>query len=468
MTFKENIIIGAAGLFALSGSLYLVAFFLGYSPFPEEEEIRAYTLEEFISAGEGEAAPITEAPNPRDVFPLDSIRRKAFLAAIECGGDTALKFVRVSSRENLNVPYEIDLDAGRNVRRIFNGRRINIAIIGVDTRLGGYGKHADANHVLSIMPDSGFIEITSIPRDTYADCGFPDTTNLNKLAVLRAHKGRSEYLKEVARIAGLDRIHYYYEFGFSQAMGIIEILGYSDAGSTLQTLRSRTAFGGDDFQRVYNQAQFIKQAIERNFSRFDKVYGPALIRGGLTLASTNLNQKKAMEIVESLSKSGFPDKKDAMTIRIRPPMKIKYKIYDFSNQVALDDLVEAIESRNGSVDSISVSEKVASLLTELLDKSVADTAKKRYSVVVGRLDRYFDQRAWLQIDDKTQRKNIRDRLAETLSYCFEKIGKKQSADNVRKIVELDDQMFDYPKKTQAVSKKIDKLASPKSDSVIKN
>ena len=132
------------------------------------------------------------------------------------------QIIRVSHRNALAEPSGFDPNAGKNIRRIFNGRRINIAVIGVDSRLGDHYKHADANHVLSIIIDSSAIEITSIPRDTYADCGYHDSTNQNKITVMYAAKGRDEYLKEIASIADLDKIHYYIEVGFSQSNEILE------------------------------------------------------------------------------------------------------------------------------------------------------------------------------------------------------------------------------------------------------
>ncbi len=50
--------------------------------------------------------------------------------------------------------------------------RINIT--GLDSRMGTIGNHADANHILSVLLDSGAVEIISIPRDTPADAGLDD------------------------------------------------------------------------------------------------------------------------------------------------------------------------------------------------------------------------------------------------------------------------------------------------------
>ena len=157
-------------------------------------------------------------------------------------------------------------------------RRINIAIIGVDARMGTASKRADANHILSIVPDSGYIEIISIPRDTPADAGMKDSTQ-NKLTIVHAMRGTKAYLQEAGRIAKVGPVKFWIQLGFSQAMGIIELLGQRDSKSTLQVLRSRKGLGGDDYQRCFNQGQYIRQMILRHFTKADGLLGEILIRG---------------------------------------------------------------------------------------------------------------------------------------------------------------------------------------------
>ena len=194
----------------------------------------------------------------------------AMYKAAQPDHDTAIQVIRVSNIDEMNIPHSIDENPAR-IRRVFNGRRINIAIIGVDSRLGTRFKHADANQVISILIDKGIIEITSIPRDTrIKDTTFIEDSTQNKLTVLYAMGNRKLYLQEVAKIAELNYIHYYIEVGFSQARGLLELLGFKKSGSTLQVLRSRKVLRGADFQRCYNQGQFIRQMILKHF---DKISG---------------------------------------------------------------------------------------------------------------------------------------------------------------------------------------------------
>jgi anionic cell wall polymer biosynthesis LytR-Cps2A-Psr (LCP) family protein len=356
------------------------------------------------------------------------------------------QIIRVSNINELSKPCGYDADAGKNIRRVFSGRRINIAVIGVDSRLGNRYKHADANHVLSIIIDSAAIEITSIPRDTPADCGFEDSTGQNKLTVLYAAKGREEYLKEVASIANLDKIHYYVEVGFSQAMGLMELLGHSSAKKTLRVLRSRSGLGGDDFQRVYNQGQFIRQSIIKRFHELDGFWGDVLLKGGVSLVNTNISYPTAQNIVEKLSVRGFPRDSNSVKVRVRPPMPLRYKIYDFNDDEVISSLSTKIDMFNferGVVDT-NENPRVTIDLTERLwyklHEAATDTGTKDYRVIQ-KLKTMFEQHCWLQVPIIDERNAIRDEFELLLTTAYMNQGKKAKADRIRRIVENEKNLF---------------------------
>lgn len=162
------------------------------------------------------------------------------------------------------------------------GRVVNMLVTGVDARMGEGGGRADANHLVRFFLDSGCVEIISIPRGTAADAGFPDTSTFNMLANVRTARGQSGYFKAVAEIAGVPKVDYWVEFGFSQALGLLELIGYRDnASSTLRVLRSRKAYATGDYQRTYNQGQFIRQALLRTFDKTDDFLGQLAMRAAI-------------------------------------------------------------------------------------------------------------------------------------------------------------------------------------------
>lgn len=354
-----------------------------------------------------------------------------FTEATSADALDTMEVIRMSDLKGQDIKYAEDTEAGSSkVKRVYSGRRINIAITGVDGRIGTPTKHADANHVISILMDSGKIEITSIPRDTPADAGYPEGHAQNKLTITRAAKGREAYHKELARIAKVDRIHHWVEVGFSQVIGILEFLGYDDPGSTLQLLRSRKALGGDDYQRCYNQGQFIRQMILRHFNKFTGLGGEIVLRGGLAIVDTDLDMETINTIIGALEKSGFPQSYEDVFVKVRPPINIKYKQYDFtdfSTVQALSGKIERINDKKGMADDKKRDARL--ILEKAIAKAVKDSSKSA-SAVIGGLDRFFEQRAWFQVKDVAVRGQLRDQICILLINAH---NKKGNADKARKV-----------------------------------
>ncbi len=406
------------------------------------------------------------APGPRpaaDSTKIDTTQQYSpdFLKAVVLE-DSSEQVVRVSDESGLKLEYGEDENAGKNIRRVFTGRRINIIVTGVDSRLGDRSKHADANHVISILVDSGKIEMTAIPRDSYVDAGYPDSTGLNELTYVRANFGRERYLQEAAKIAGLDKIHYWAEVGFSQAMGILEFLGFKNSGEALQVLRNRKGLGGDDYQRVYNQAQFIRQMMIGHFNKLDGILGDIILSGGLSLIETNLTHSAAKDIIAQLRKAGFPKKPSDVSIVVRPPIPIKYKVFDFTDPQTIATLTQRIERFNKWYDKKTgdtlgthcttrkrnFSAEVASRLDRALRSVAADTSRKPQNVI-NKLRTYFDQHAWFQITDQPTRARVRDEFARLLSTAYYKQRKPKMAKWVMDVVENEKKMLANPLSTSS-------------------
>ncbi|ROL62549.1 LytR family transcriptional regulator [Bacteroidetes/Chlorobi group bacterium ChocPot_Mid] len=375
----------------------------------------------------------------------ESQKDSAMRAAATEETDTTVDVIRVSSPEDLHNGYAIDEEAGKT-RRIFTGRRINVAVIGVDSRLGAGVKHADANHVVSFLIDQGKVEITAIPRDTPCDAMQSDSLQ-NKLTVLYPARGREAYFKEVARISGLDNIHYFVEVGFSQARGILELLGFKNSGSALQILRSRQALGGDDYQRCYNQAQFLRQMLLKHFDKLTGFFSEVLIRGGLAIVETNMSYQSVANILDKLKAKGFPQSPDDVVIRIRPPIDIKYKVFDFSDENIVNDLSRKVDNyyskNSGTLTEINPSRRATNLLMGKVKAAISDSS--RYpDRVINNLRTLFNQRAWLQVEDKNLRDTIREKFGILLYNAYLKKKDPGKANEVKNIIESERKLFTVP------------------------
>lgn len=371
----------------------------------------------------------------RKQFELDKAKK-------EVNNNKEFSVVRTSKDFNKDIPFTVDKKAGVVYKKQYNGRRVNICITGVDSRMGSNFKHADANHVLSILIDKGEIEITSIPRDTYADAGMPDTTNFNTIAVLRPAKGRRAYLKRIAQIAELDTIHYYMEFGFSQAMGIIEWLGYNNSKQTLQVLRSRKVFGGGDWQRTYNQGKFMKQAMLKSFNNYGGIFGDMVLMGGLSFTETNLNSATLNSILKKLKESEFGKSED-IVVRVRPEFAYEYKNFDFNDKEIIAHMSAKVEEYSGSKNNnpISTDSLVIRELNSAISKAIrADSTGQNY-LTINSLKTYFRQKVWLQITNKNTRHHYRETMKNLLMSAYNKKNDSTSARKIRRIIEQESNLF---------------------------
>lgn len=343
--------------------------------------------------------------------------------------------------------YYLDKQAGSQAKdKTPSGKRINISVVGKDGRMGrGNIGHADANHVISILPEEGKIEIFSIPRDTYVNLNEDTASGMNKLTICYYTRGRQRYHKEICRITKLQKIDHYVEFGFSQAMGIIEFLGYKEPAKTLQVLRSRKALGGDDYQRCYTQGQFIRQAILKYFSKFTGTFGHLLARAGLMFVDTDMSADDVINLIDKLEAVNFPKNTDMVQVFVRPPVNIRYKVYDFGNDSTINALSKKINNANqyqysNGTDAAQPVVNVQRRLEGIISSAIADSAKYP-SRVISKMKPYFDQRAWMQIKDTNTRIRIRDQFGVLLSNAYRKKKQEADADRVINIIEAEKKLF---------------------------
>ena len=326
-----------------------------------------------------------------------------------------------------------------------SGRVVNVLITGIDSRLGQKSARADANHLVRFFLDSGCIEIISIPRGTFAMIRKGDTSGGNIIANVRSIFGQERYIREITKIAKVKSIDYYIEFGFSQAMGIIELLGYKDnAASTLRVLRSRKAFTTGDHQRSYNQGQFIRQAILKVFDQTDDLVGKVGIRAALALANTNLSYDATQYLLDELRKHGFSSiGYERIWVRMKPNYlsQMKHLNFDSAN---VEQLESGIEKKvKGMLDGDrKTPEGYAKRLQSLVKKAAVDSAKSP-ARVINALAFPFQQKAWMQVKDKQERIQLRNRICTLLIDAFNRTNKPIDAKTVQDYLQLEQEAYQH-------------------------
>ncbi len=315
------------------------------------------------------------------------------------------------------------------------GRSVTIAITGVDSRLGVEQAHADANHVLRIWLDQGRIDIISVPRGTPADAGF-SSSSLNIIANYRARKGRAAYLRKLAQMTDVGRIDYYIEVGFSQAIGIFELLGFKGtATTTLCVLRTRKAFAIGDHQRCYNQAQFIRQMIVKHFPRSDRLLDALALRSALVLAEMNLRYDVVQGIITTLRAKGFPRSERDVRILLRPH-RFRTKEFDLRDPEKVELLSQRFDRVLKQRNALPAKPTFrVQTYQERLHRMVVSAARALDAGQPARatsiLERPYQQRAWLQLPDERVRNQYMEFICHALIEAYETTGNILKADGVR-------------------------------------
>jgi len=315
------------------------------------------------------------------------------------------------------------------------GRSVTIAISGIDSRLGVKQAHADANHVLRVWLDQGKIEILSVPRGTHADAGF-SSASLNIIANYRARKGREAYLRKLAEMTGVGRIDYYIEVGFSQAMGIFELLGFrGSAATTLHVLRTRKAFGIGDHQRCYNQAQFIRQMILKHFPRSEGALDAVALRGALAIAETNLRYDVAQMILAALRSKGFPRNERDISITLCP-RRHRPQQFDLSSPAKVVSLGKKLDRKLQARGALPRKptfrvETYQQRLHRMIVEAARALDRNQPARAIALLERPYEQRAWLQLPEERGRQHFMELMCATLIEAYSATGNILKADDVR-------------------------------------
>ncbi|MBM4173916.1 MAG: LytR family transcriptional regulator [Ignavibacteria bacterium] len=321
-----------------------------------------------------------------------------------------------------------------------SGRVISVLITGIDSRLGEKTARADANHLVRFFLDSGQVEVISVPRSTYADAKFTDPRG-QLIGNVRLTLGRDRYMKEIRRVTEVNKIDFFVEFGFSQAMGIIEIMGYKDnASNALRVIRSRKVYAAGDKQRSYNQGQFIRQAILRTFDYTDDLMGQLGIRAALALSTTNLSYDAASYILDEMRAHGFSSNTpERIWVRMMPKTGYNMKVFDYDSsnisniEAAIESKVQHIVGKNDRKQP----EYYANILRGLLAKVEKDTNKPER--VIDSLVHPFKQKSWIQIQNVNERITLRDKLCYMLVNAYNKKGKTAEAFEIVKYIEQEDE-----------------------------
>ena len=313
---------------------------------------------------------------------------------------------------------------------------LDILLIGLDSRLGDERGRADALHLLTIDVSAPHIRITSIPRGTHSPLGYENEAS-NIISNVRAARGREELQRRVARMCRRDSVPYYVEIGFSDAFGILELLGYEDPGAELQALRQRKDFQFGDHNRCYNQGLFVRSAILRLLPLLEGATGELLLRAGLDLVHSNLTAEQCRGLVYILNDAGMADSPSLVdvTLRSRFRGRIERAMPAGTVDPAAPHAVAGLRYDGMGGDARRAERRIRSVLAE------AAGNRGRPERVRALLSTLFTQHAWLQLPTGALRRQLRDSLAAGLLDACVRMGDAAAVQRIRRTLRADERLF---------------------------
>jgi anionic cell wall polymer biosynthesis LytR-Cps2A-Psr (LCP) family protein len=307
-------------------------------------------------------------------------------------------------------------------------KEINILVVGLDNRVASTDNHADAIHLITIRTtDSIGATITSIPRGTEVK-GYGIDEEFSFMANVRALKGRKTFMKAVSKLTK-KKINYYVEVTFSQVMGVLELLGYKDPATALQFLRHRKSFPLGDIQRSHNQAAFIRSQMIRRSNLLEGAKGDVMLRMGLGMVDTDLDLLTAQALVYILRHNNVLDEAHiALDMRPRQGMTALLDI-DIPEPDQMDSTVNKLVRKLGDeVDDLGRYDPYPQIRS-IVDRAAQQTKPR---AVIAVIEPVYKQKAWLQIQERPNRQDIRDRVEDMLVKAYTDSKQPLKAEEVRK------------------------------------
>jgi anionic cell wall polymer biosynthesis LytR-Cps2A-Psr (LCP) family protein len=325
--------------------------------------------------------------------------------------------------------YEAVYDEDIAKRAAALPKEVNILVVGLDNRIASNDNHADAIHLITIRTkDSVSATISSIPRGTEVE-GYGIDEDLSFMANVRALKGRKTFLKAVARLAHKRQIDYYVEVTFSQVMGVLELLGYKDPATALQFLRHRKSYALGDVQRSFNQGKFIRQQMIRRADLLTGAKGDLLIRMGLGMVDTDLDLETAQALVYILKNGNALDENHITQTMIPRVNLARLDSVEVPDPDHIGEAVGKLVRRTGDeIDDLGRYNPYPRL-REIVSHASAQSSPK---AVVAILEPVYAQKAWLQVQERPNRREIRDKVEDLLTRAYTEMKKPEKSDEVRK------------------------------------
>ena len=317
----------------------------------------------------------------------------------------------INSRRDLQVAEEeIDVFGEDNIVRVL--------LVGLDSRTGQEFSHCDAIQLFEINRATQIVQITAVPRGTYAP--LPGTGHLatDYYVSKSCEVGGLEYgIEQIERILG-KKADYVVMVGFSEALGILRYLKLPTT-ETLQWLRHRQGYAIGEPQRARNHSTFLKQMLVKYIpddqSEMDNTWQYLLYR----MIKTDLSFDGTKQIVGEVSRMNLKEEPWRISLSMRPAYEVQDIAYDPEKvDEYLHKMIDPIKHLLNKDDYSEISNEEAEerLLTLIkTNKDKPDFIQWAY-----------DNNLWLQVEDDVKRDEFHYHFVTKYALSQETLEKKEA------------------------------------------
>ncbi|PIR75674.1 MAG: hypothetical protein CO030_03600 [Candidatus Magasanikbacteria bacterium CG_4_9_14_0_2_um_filter_42_11] len=277
---------------------------------------------------------------------------------------------------------------------------VRVLFIGLDSRAGQEFGHCDAIQLIEIDKKNESVNITAVPRGTYAPLPFgKGVTSTDYYVSNSCALGGLEYgITNIERILG-KKADYLVMVGFSETFGILRRMELPTT-ETLQWLRNRQGYAIGEPQRARNHSTFIKQMmvkfVPEDASAIDTAFHYLIYK----MVRTDLRFGEAEEIVKVLSAMNIQEHPEKISLSMKPAYTVQDIPYD------PDTISEHLSSTLGKISqwlpkadySGQSEEDIQGKLLATIAEHDGDEEFFKWA---------FENDLWLQIEDDTTREQMR-------------------------------------------------------------
>ncbi len=295
---------------------------------------------------------------------------------------------------------------------------INILLLGLDARKDWENPHCDAIHLFTLDVEHWDIQITSVPRGTYAYIPgswlSTDYYVSNACGIMGLEYG----IAQIEKVLGV-KTDYYVTVNFSQVLGIVRLFDLPTT-ETLQWLRHRQGYAIGDPQRSHNQAVFMKDMIIDYLDRFRSDFSAPMTYVLYNLVDTDMDYSTAKTLLDGLIDAEIDARPDDIVLTMRPEYETVDYHFDVDNPAAQLEKYYAYFDRvlpDNVFTGRSLEEIQIELVAYLSEQLMGDAS----------VDSILTSQIWLQVEDNVTREELHYQIIEARVYELVELSQWQQA-----------------------------------------